>query len=57
MFNGAISALITPFRDGAVDERRCVSWSNGKSSRALTVWRRAARPASRRRSLTSNTRW
>ncbi len=35
MFNGSIVALITPFRDGAVDENALsATWSTGRSTRA-----------------------
>ena len=42
MFSGSIPALVTPFRDGAFDEkafRRLIDWQieNGSSARCGTV--------------------
>ena len=37
MFNGAISALITPFRDGMVDEAALRELVDGRYSRASTA--------------------
>ena len=50
MFNGALSALITPFRDGEVDERALRDLIEWQIQAASTASCHADRPANRRRS-------
>ena len=56
-FRGSFTALVTPFKNGALDERRSASWWTGRSPRAPTAWCRWAPPARARRSVMKNTRW
>ena len=56
MFKGSLVALITPFRNGGVDESRVSgAGRRGRSDRARTGWCRAAPPANRRRSTMTST--
>jgi 4-hydroxy-tetrahydrodipicolinate synthase len=54
MFKGSFVALITPFRDGAVDEtafQEHVAWQIGQGTHGLVP---IGTPASARRSKTTN---
>ena len=55
-FRGSFTALVTPFKNGSVDEKALsANWSTGRSPRAPTASCRSAPPAKARRSPTTST--